>query len=83
MKDKLPNGVNHFAAKTLNAISVGGWESVLVNLLILFFFGVLTYIGYTRDIFILLLMSFPCFIGIFLAILYEIFLKIKDRFFPD
>lgn len=83
MRDKLPNEVNHFAAKTLSAVARTAIDGFLMNLLLLVFFGVLTYMGYSRGVFILLVMSFPCLIGISLVVLYDLYLKIKEKYYPD
>ena len=70
--------VNHFAAKTIGIGTTVEWETIVMELFIVFLLGVFAYIGYVASIALLL---FPCALGsvaCFLSSLQTIYLMIMD-----
>ena len=82
MKDKLPNRVNHFAAKTIDTVSRNQLENIATTLLVLIFSSVMAYAG-ARSHGVLFVMSVIVVIASFLVLVAELYVAIKSAFQKD
>lgn len=82
MSNKLPNRINHYAAKTIDSVSRSDKENLLATLLVLVFSAVLAYAGY-KSHGILFVMSIIVVFASALILLLELFIIVKSRHSKD
>ncbi len=82
MTNKLPNRINHYAAKTIDSVSRSDKENLLTTLLVLLFSAVLAYAGY-KSHGILFVMSIIVAVASALILLLELFVIVKARLSKD
>ena len=82
MSNKLPNRINHYAAKTIDSVSRSAKENQLSTIFELVFSAVLAYAGY-KSHGILFVMSIMVAVASALILLLELFIIVKTHLSKD
>ncbi len=82
LSNKLPNRINHYAAKTIDSVSRSDKENLLSTILVLVFSAVLAYAGY-KSHGILFVMSIMVAVASALILLLELFIIVKTHLSKD